>query len=218
MRWSNGYLTLGRPAGVPIRVHWTLPLGAFFFSRFTWSPGFWLGFFLLILVHELGHAALVKACRGTVLEVLVHGIGGECRHWGGVSEIQSSLIAWGGVLAQGLLLVGATLYRWALGVSSSFEAQLLSVWTDTNLMLIGINLLPLAPLDGAQAWRLPRLLRERRRRIPSRPSLRVIPGGKQDDVGWDDKDPPPIPDALKKEIERITREALRDAHKNHHRN
>jgi Zn-dependent protease len=217
MQWSNGYLTLGRPAGVPIRVHWTLPLGAFFFSRFTWSPGFWLGFFLLILAHELGHAALVKACRGTVVEVLVHGIGGECRHLGGVSEFQSSIIAWGGVLAQAALLLGAFAYRSTAGVSSPFEAQLLAVWTDTNLMLIGINLLPVPPLDGALAWRLPKLLWARRNRAPSRPRLRVIQGSKRDDTG-DDGDPPPIPDALKKEIERITREAIRDARKDHRRN
>jgi stage IV sporulation protein FB len=212
MQWSNGYLTLGHPTGVPVRVHWTLPLGAVFFSRFTWSPGFWFGFFLLILAHEMGHALLVKACRGTVVEVLIHGIGGECRHLGGLSELQGSIIAWGGVLAQLVLLIGALVYRTFLGASSPFMAQLLAVWIDTNLTLIAINLLPIAPLDGAAAWRLPKLLHARRKRAPARPKLRVIQGQKRDDRAWsDDKDPPPMPDALKKEIDRITREALRDA-------
>lgn len=206
MRWSNGYLTLGRLAGVPVRVHWTLPLGAIFFSRFTWSPGFWLGFFLLILAHELGHAALVKLCKAHVVEVTVHGIGGECRYHGGVSETQGSIIAWGGVLAQATLLVAALIVRATVGYPSAFVAQLLSVWIDSNLTLMAINLLPIAPLDGATAWKLPGLLRRRwqqrsQTRARARPKLRVIDGDK----------PAPMPDALKLEIERITREAVRDA-------
>ncbi|MCU0656861.1 MAG: hypothetical protein MUF64_16890 [Polyangiaceae bacterium] len=214
MHLSNGYLTLGQPSGVPIRVHWTLPLGALFFSRFTWSPGFWLGFFLLILAHELGHAALVRLRKGTVTEVIVHGIGGECRHTGAYSELSSSIIAWGGVLAQAVLLAGAFAYQKLVGAGSPFVAQLLGVWIETNLTLMAINLLPIAPLDGARAWKLPGLLRARRpqeRPRATRPKLRLIKGQKGADL--DEADPPPMSDALKKEIERITREALRDARK-----
>ena len=40
-----------------MRVHWTLPVGALVFGQGRFVPGFWLGFFLLVLVHELGHAA-----------------------------------------------------------------------------------------------------------------------------------------------------------------
>lgn len=221
MQWNNGYLTLGRAAGAPVRVHWTLPLGALFFSRFTWSPGFWLGFFLLILAHELGHALLVRRAGGRVTEIIVHGIGGECRHTGGVSELDQAVIAWGGVLAQAVLLVVALVVRWTVGVTSPFMAQLQSVWVDSNLTLMAINLLPIGPLDGATAWKLPGLLRDRWRRRSQRARLRVVPGSKQSDpahrwLGSDAKhDEPlgPMPDALKNEIERLTREVNRAARK-----
>lgn len=215
MQWSNGFLTLGHPAGIPIRVHWSSPVGALIFSHFTWSPGFWLGFFLLILFHELGHAFLIKINQGKVTEVIIHGIGGECRHLGGMSEIQSAVISWGGVLAQGIILIGALLYRTFVGISSSFEAQLLAVWIESNLFLIGLNLLPFAPLDGASAWRLPKLLMNRSKRpvTKSRPHLRVVQGGKRAGDSPSSTNDPVVSDALKKELDRITREALRDARK-----
>lgn len=206
MEVSNGYLTLGRIAGVPVRAHWSVPIGAVVFSRFSWAPGFWVGFVLLVLIHELGHAAVVKACRASVIEVNLHALGGECRYVGGVSALQNALISWGGVLGQLVVLIVALVLRYAVTSPPLFVRELLSVWIDSNLMLMAINLVPIAPLDGATAWKLPGLLREWWRRRRQRSRLRVV-GGSDVQRGADE----PMPEALKREIERITREAVRDA-------
>jgi len=151
---ERGYLTVGRLRGIPIRLHWTIPLGALLFSGFTFAPAFWIGFFLLVLIHELGHATVVRAYGHQVLKVDVTGFGGLCHWFGSASRMERGAIAWGGVLAQlglyvatllVLLLTGGAHARWSL--------ELASVWTGTNLWIIGLNLLPFPPLDGAEAWR-----------------------------------------------------------------
>src|SRR5262245_21542359 len=105
MTSSNGSWTIGWYRGAPVRLHWSLPLGALYFCHGAWAPGAWLAFALVILVHELGHAALVARYRHRVVAIDVHGLGGECSYRGDVTEWQRTIIAWGGVAAQGVLLV-----------------------------------------------------------------------------------------------------------------
>jgi Zn-dependent protease len=146
-------LTIGRLAGAPIRLHWTLPLGALVMSRFTFAPAYWLGFVLLILIHELGHALIVLYYRLGLVEILVHGVGGHCRHDPARSPFQEGAIAWGGVLAQLTALVVTGLLLITLGQPQNVHtAQLAQVFTETNLLVIAINLLPIEPLDGRKAW------------------------------------------------------------------
>ena len=175
--FRTGYLTVARVRGIPIRLHWSIPIGAFVFGRFAFVPGFWLGFFLLVLLHELGHAVLVQRYRLHVEAVEVHGLGGVCRYSGYPSPIERSVIAWGGVLAQALLF-GATLATvWLLGSpTSAFGHELVSAFTMTNLVLIGINLIPVPPLDGAEAWRVFSYLRARRqKRLRSERPKKAVP-------------------------------------------
>ena len=191
--FDSGFWTPGRLGGVPIRLHWSLPVGALVFGRFDWVPGFWLGFFVLILVHELGHAFLVKRRGLSIREVRIHGMGGVCMHEAG-TRYDHAIIAWGGVLAQLLvLLVPAYLvWRFVALPPSPFLAELFSALIYTNLLLAAFNLLPVGGLDGATAWQLPRLWRARRtgtrrestrrvstRRVSSDPP-RTAPHGKRE--------------------------------------
>jgi stage IV sporulation protein FB len=175
MGFQGGYLTLGRWGAAPVRVHWTLPLGAFFFGHLQWVPGFWLGFFLVILIHEMGHAFVVLRQRARVLAIEVHGIGGVCRWTGDVSAVGRARIAWGGVQAQFFALLAALGARQLFGPPpSAFTAELLEAFTTTNILIIGLNLIPVPPLDGAEAWKLFALLRQQRarRRAPDvRPAV-----------------------------------------------
>ncbi len=162
--FQTGFWTIARYRGVPIRLHWSLPLGALFFGRFAFVPGFWLGFVALVLVHELGHASLARARKLSVYDVQVHGLGGVCVHRRG-TPFDDAIVAWGGVLAQFFVLyVPARVLLALVPVTSEFSAQLLSALLTTNLWLIGINLLPIPPLDGAKAWQLPKLWWQRRKR------------------------------------------------------
>lgn len=163
--FRDGYLTIGRWRGAPIRLHWTLPLGAFFFGRAQIVPAFWLGFFTLVFVHEMGHAVVVASCRQRVLSIDIHGLGGVCRWSGGGTELQRAAIAWGGVWGQILLLVGCVIALWLWGpVETAFTAQLASAFVQSNLLMMAMNLLPIPPLDGAEAWRLFPLWIQRLRR------------------------------------------------------
>jgi Zn-dependent protease len=166
--FSSGFLPLVRLRGIPIRLHWSFALGALLFGGLRFAPAFWLGFFLLVLIHELGHAFLVRRTGHGVVGIDITGFGGVC-HWSGyASDTQRGIIAWGGVLAQAVLLLVTLAVLFVAGPpASAFTRELAAVFTTTNLWLIGLNLLPIPPLDGAEAWRLvTRFFRGRRFSLP----------------------------------------------------
>lgn len=164
----SGWLHIGSFDGAPVRVHWTLPLGAYLLTGAAWVPGAWLGFALLILAHEIGHALIVRAYGLRVIGIDVHGIGGECQWTGAASEKQRATIAWGGVLAQVVVLLTTPIWGSRIPQPAPpFLAEMISTFTATNMILIVLNLLPVAPLDGAAAWRIFRIAEM----LPSRKSL-----------------------------------------------
>lgn len=152
---ETGYLTLFRIRDVPVRAHWSLPIGMIFFTGGRLAPGLWLGFLALVIVHELGHAFVVHRVGLANLGVRLHGMGGECRWAGSPTPIERALVAWGGVLAQLPILVVTLAVVAALGSPTQpFLADLVYAFTVTNAILIGLNLIPLGPLDGKEAWPL----------------------------------------------------------------
>ena len=170
---SHGWWTLGKVRGAPIRVHWTLLLGALIWSR-VWSdfwsrlpslPAYWLAFALLILIHELGHALLVVRYGLGLSEIAVHGAGGYCRHEQSGSRFQEAMVAWGGVLAQLTLYAVVQLALLVFGPpTSTHVANVVYVFTDINLWIAALNLIPFEPLDGAKAWPLVGMLAARWRK------------------------------------------------------
>ena len=164
--FSTGYLTLFRSRGVPVRIHWTAPLGALIFSSFQFRPGIWLGFLALVIVHEMGHAFLVRQRRLRSLEIMVHGFGGYCRHEVG-SVYDGAIIAWGGVLAQ-LLVLGlptAALVYLGLWPESVFGRDIAYTFMRINLIMAAFNLLPVGGLDGQKAWKFPKMWWRRRKGV-----------------------------------------------------
>jgi len=157
---ERGTLRVGRYRGAPILLHWSLALGLLAFGGFAFLPGFWLGFTVLILVHELGHAYLVRRLGFNVEAVVVHGFGGFCSWHGHASRLEHSVIAWGGVIAQALLLLGTLAYIQIAGpATGAFGFYLQDAWVRANLWIMALNLLPIAPLDGAEAWQIFRAMR-----------------------------------------------------------
>ncbi len=206
---DRGYFSVGRFRGVPVRVHVLTILGALFFTGFRFEPGAWLGFFLLVLLHEAGHAVLVRRYGLRVDGVDVHAFGGVC-HWSGeTTSWQRAVIAWGGVLAQALLLVGTLAVVAIAGRPQSlFLAELVEVFTATNLWLMALNLAPFPPLDGAHAWKI---VGELRARWSARPSLRSFLAPRQARREKTFRlDDPPRPQLTPAEAARIAR-AFEDA-------
>lgn len=239
----KSWWSLGRLRGVPVRLHWSALLGAVFFSGLRFAPGAWLGFVVVILVHELGHAFVVKATRQRVHGVDIHGFGGEC-HWSGdATPIQRALIAWGGVAAQLVLFAVAMVVKVAVAPAVGptllgiFLADFLYALTWSSLLLAALNLMPIPPLDGAQAWKLPGLLRDAWRRKSARrtahvaehvefepPAFREAPRYREASrpqpapepvrvrvVGDEAKRPAPAAAAPKNELEALFRKIAKDA-------
>lgn len=153
--FSSGFFEVGRLAGAPLRVHWTTPIGLFILTHFSFNPLVWAALLLVIVVHELGHAFLARRYGLRLVSIDITAVGGVCRLEGNPSRREASIVAWGGVLAQAALLVAALLVR---GVISVVTFGLLDCVFDTlittNLIVMALNLLPVRPLDGADAWRL----------------------------------------------------------------
>ncbi|MBN2193963.1 MAG: hypothetical protein JW751_14200 [Polyangiaceae bacterium] len=163
--FERGYLTVASVRGVPLRLHWSTALGALLFGGLSFAPAAWFAFLVLVVLHEFGHALVVWRLRHRVVSIDVTGFGGLCRWSGLATPSERALIAWGGVLAQSVLLVAALALA-LLGVWGTvpFGAELAHTFVWTNLWLIILNLLPFAPLDGAEAWRLLSELKSLRRR------------------------------------------------------
>jgi Zn-dependent protease len=162
MTFDGGYLQIATVRGIPIRLHWTLPVGMLVLGGF--SPAIWLAFLVLILGHEAGHALLARRYGFRVENIDVTGFGGLCRWTGSATEHQRSVIAWGGVAAQAVLLVATLAVVLVAGWPTSWAGSaFVHVFTRTNAILMVLNLLPFAPFDGAQAWLLPRRWLERLR-------------------------------------------------------
>jgi stage IV sporulation protein FB len=160
--FGSGYLNLGRVAGARVRAHWTLPVGALVFGGGRLSLGYFAGFVLLVLVHEVGHAVVVRQRGHHATSLELHGMGGLCRWRGDPTALDVAWIAWGGVLAEALLFLATLGATAVFGMPSErFFAELVSAFIWTNLWMLGINLLPIPPLDGAEAWKLFPLLRRR---------------------------------------------------------
>jgi Zn-dependent protease len=148
---------VGTIAGIGVYWHVSSVLGLFVFSGFRIAPWAWLAFVALVLVHELGHALLVRWRGHRVVGIHLTAWGGECqwrpgRRGGEPSNADRVIIAWGGVLAQSVVLVVA-ISLVALGVRHPVLSPL--VWS--NAIMIFFNLMPIPPLDGATAWRLDQL-------------------------------------------------------------
>jgi hypothetical protein len=159
--FRSGYWLLGRWRSVPIKLHFSIAVGLLFFGGFRWRPGFFLAYPCLVLLHELGHAVLVRRCRHRVVSVEVSGLGGVCRWSGNASPFEEALTAWGGVLAQFVAFCAAHAWLSVQPPESAFGWDVAWTFTHSNLWMIAFNLLPIAPLDGARAWGILRAFRER---------------------------------------------------------
>jgi Zn-dependent protease len=153
--FASGYFRVGRYRRAPVRVHWTTPIGLLVFSGFSVNPVVWASLFTILFVHELGHAFLARRHGLRLLSIDITAIGGACRLEGDPTLSEAAIVAWGGVIAQGGLLIGALLVRAVLHLAlSDLLDGLFDTLITTNLILIVLNLLPFEPLDGGTAWRL----------------------------------------------------------------
>ena len=165
---NKGAWLIGRWKDVPVFFHWTILL---------WIPWFYLvqnrsvvwialsfpAFVLLLAAHEFGHAIAARRRKVHVVAIKLYVMHGTCEHAHPDYEDDHILIAWGGVLAQFVILIAALALYYAVQLISAaaldFLAPLFFVFIKANLWMAALNLIPVSPLDGYLAWRI--LRRER---------------------------------------------------------
>jgi Zn-dependent protease len=126
----------------------------------------------MVLLHECGHAYIANRLGYRVYGIEVGAFHGLCRYESHGRERDEAIIAWGGVAAQLALAIPIIALDQILALRSGapFVSGMVMILGYYSALLALINLIPVAPLDGARAWRLPRILREEYRRKHPRKS------------------------------------------------
>lgn len=166
----NGSVRIGRILGVPLRMHWSVPLLivllAYSLGRETlpvWTPGHStavytvaavVGALLLmvsLLAHEAAHAATAKRRGIDVEDVTLWALGGVTKMGRPDTARVAFVVAVSGPLVS--LVVGGIAYGVGIGAAAldwTMPAAVL-VWVGAANVLLGVfNLLPAAPLDGGR--------------------------------------------------------------------
>jgi Zn-dependent protease len=174
----RGYILVQglRVLGARLHLHWSaLALAAGLLAIWIRQPAHALeavgGYFGVLLLHEIGHAAIARrlGCRAT--DIRLSFLHGACETAAPESPRDEALIAWGGALAQ--LAVALPLI--ALSRVPAVAASPAAAFGYFSALVAVVNLAPVASLDGAKAWRLPAILAgELRARAVARKATRDL--------------------------------------------
>ena len=165
MPTRKGSIKLFRFLGVDVYIHWAWFLAFLYFtsrpneySNYGWSALEILALFLIVLMHEFGHALACRSVGGTANLIILWPLGGVAyvappqrpgaQLW---SIVAGPLV--NVVLAP--LLFGLAIFGKNLGWDSSYPDAYLLIENVTliNLVLLIFNLMPVYPLDGGQILR-----------------------------------------------------------------
>ena len=149
---------------VPVFMHWSAyALAPALMLALMWRQPLLGGFavvcyFVLILGHELGHAAVAHRFGLRTHEIRLFIFHGLCRFDAPDRELAGIAVAWGGVAVQALLLASALCVAWLLPDPPTWLAGYrnvaLAIFVGLNGLMLVQNLVPARPLDGALAWRI----------------------------------------------------------------
>jgi Zn-dependent protease len=166
MPTQGGSIRLFRVAGIDVFLHWSWFLVAVYevqvwrslFSSPIWAVLLYLGLFILVTMHEFGHALACRQVGGRAERIVLWPLGGIAF----VSPPpRAGAMLWSiaaGPMVNLLLLPILTYAQHAAGragwVNTNVDAYLVLLWLwRINLMLLLFNLLPIYPLDGGQIVR-----------------------------------------------------------------
>src|SRR5438309_5468628 len=163
---QQGSIRLFRFAGIDLFLHWSWFLVAAFeisgrsrqYSSVTWNVLEYLALFLIVMLHEFGHALACRQVGGRANQIVLWPLGGVA-YVDPPSRPGATLwaIAAGPLVNVVLFPILTLLGLWsrssgmALAMPNA-HALLRAVWF-INLGLLIFNLLPIYPLDGGQILR-----------------------------------------------------------------
>jgi Zn-dependent protease len=161
----SGSIHLFRLFGIDVYLHWLWFLMAWYevtsrrgqYGSVAWNIAEYVTLFLIVLLHEFGHALACKSVGGKAERITLWPLGG-------VAFVQPPQRpgAWLWSIAAGplvnviLLPITWGIYFWiqsgAIAASPDLRQYVLSVAT-INVVLLVFNMLPIYPLDGGQILR-----------------------------------------------------------------
>jgi hypothetical protein len=154
---------------IPTTIHWSILIILIYALPFSQNiyayPLIIFFYLLLIIIHELGHAAFCKLLQHKVISIYIDFSGGKCYYadfslsGAPASAPHHSIIAWGGIVFQIILFIISfiLLYfmqRTGIQESNIFFIATLSVFIVLNALLIVFNLIPMRNNDGVYALKL----------------------------------------------------------------
>jgi len=162
----QGSIHLFRLAGVDVFLHWSWFLVAFYeieggrgrYGSVVWNILEYVALFLIVLLHEFGHAMACRQVGGTANQILLWPFGGVA-YVNPPQRPGATLwsIAAGPLVNVALapLLIGAVVLAHSAGWADTMpDAYLLLKWIrNIDIGLLIFNILPIYPLDGGQILR-----------------------------------------------------------------
>jgi Zn-dependent protease len=162
----QGSVRLFRVAGIDVFLHWSWFVVAMFeingrarnYSSFTFNVLEYLALFLIVMLHEYGHALACRQVGGTASQIVLWPLGGVAyvnpppRPGATLWSIAAGPLV-NVVLVPILSLLGivSRSLGWATALPD-FQALLRAIWF-INFGLLIFNMLPIYPLDGGQILR-----------------------------------------------------------------
>lgn len=155
-------------AGVPVFVGITqfFVLLYFLVTGLAWGSAFYAlvrcGMYMgITLLHEAGHAVAARRRGLKPTEIELHALHGLCRYQGmRITREDQAVVSWAGVLPQIALGLLAWLFFATDGTTGNvLMDDAMRFLATENMLLVGINLLPIRGLDGYTAWSLLKIWR-----------------------------------------------------------
>jgi Zn-dependent protease len=157
---SHGW-PLFRVRGIQVSIHWSWFLVAVYeiqtrrgdYSSPIWNVAEYLALFLMVLLHEFGHAFACRMTGGQADEIILWPLGGVAfvRPPARPGALLWSIAA--GPLVNALLVPCLALLSMATMGAGADMKKLVHTVSFLNLVLLVFNILPVYPLDGGQILR-----------------------------------------------------------------
>ena len=157
---------LFRFSGIDVFLHWSWFLAAVYairirsgiYSSITWNILEYLALFLIVLLHEFGHALACRQVGGRANRIVLWPLGGVA-YVDPPPRPGATLwsIAAGPLVNVALLPILVPLYLWLRSSAAASTmpdlSRLVGAILEINIVLLVFNILPIYPLDGGQILR-----------------------------------------------------------------
>ena len=164
MPTGKSSIRLFHVAGITVFLHWSWFLIAVYeiesgrgrYPSIAWNAAEYLGLFLIVLLHEFGHALACRQVGGTANQIVLWPFGGVAyvnpppRAGATLWSIAAGPLVNVALLPITFALGGFNSRAWA---SASPTHAFVQAITWINLVLLVFNMLPFYPLDGGQIVR-----------------------------------------------------------------